>query len=206
MVPLTIEGAWEGASEVLVGDLKNMREVGVERNPNLPRDSTHQFDHIYWCEAGFTASAVIKGSLPPDGAKWLWGSTRPGCKLDLQGLQSDGQGVTRVWFLREESGYLRPVADARAVMVLTFLSQWDVNSRADPQTRFAELLLNPSANSTGSTYFAQTLFESASAACVILGQDRCKPKLRKLTTLGDPELSREVCGLLSSQFREECLK
>ena len=89
-------------------------------------------------------------------------------------------------------------------MVLTFLSQWNVNSKTDPQTRFADLLLNPSASTTGSAYFAQTLFESASAAYLILGQDRCKPKLRELAALGNSELSREVCGFLGSQFGEKC--
>ncbi len=203
--PLPMDGVWEHAEDVLVGDVRNIRLAGTQKVKHPLRPAPNPVDRIYWCEADFIARSSIKGRVPPPGTKFLWGSPRPGCQLSFYEQLRWPASVTRVWFCREEQGYLRPVADAGSLMFVSFKADWDSSPEQDPQTRFATLLLTPSAESTNRETFKQTFFASASTACLILGRAQCVNKIRTVAELHDPALTSTACDFLRTQFREKCL-
>jgi hypothetical protein len=185
---------------VVVGEVRNITSVGDEPVKDLPWPAGPWIKRIYWCEADFNAYAIIKGPPPALGKRYEWGAIRPGCKLDA--LPPDS---TRVWFIREEGDYIRPVVDAGGRFYVTFLVKWDYNSKEEPQTRLGRLLLNPTARHASLRQFAEEIYdELVTTGCMILGKARCVEEIRALTSLGDPDLTRAACDFLKSQFREQC--
>ena len=199
VAPIALEGTWEGAPTVVIGEVRNITAVGDEPALDLQWPAGPWIKRIYWCEADFYAYAPIKGTVPARGKKYLWGAIRAGCKLDP--LPPDS---TRVWFIREEGDYIRPVVDAGGRFYLTFRVKWDYKSSEDPETQFGRLLLNPKARNATIRDFAEAIDEPASTACFILGKARCVEEIRALTSLGDPDLTRAACDFLSSQYQEKC--
>jgi hypothetical protein len=146
----------------------------------------------------------LRGVLPAAGKKFLWGAVEPGC--DVTRFTDNKRGevgtVTKVWFLREEVNYLRPVVDAYGPFYCTFNALW--GNPANPEDRFAQLLLTPSANNQTLREFATGFFKTASVACMILGHKGCIDKIKTLASLGDLDLRNAACSYLKSQFGETC--
>jgi hypothetical protein len=106
----------------------------------------------------------VKGLAPGKGKEFLWATVKPGCEL-YPDESADKTPRTRVWFLREEGAYVRPVVDGFGLYYITFQSKWDNTPGLDPQIQFGELLLTPHARSGTLKEFAQGFFNPASTAC-----------------------------------------
>jgi hypothetical protein len=202
--PLTLLGVWESAPTVLVGEMRNVQPAGTQKVKNLPWPAPHTVNLIYWCKAQLSVYTVLKGHVPASGKEFLWGTAKPGCDLYSDEEMADNRPVTRVWFVREEGNYIRPVVDGFGIYYINFYAKWDNASKLDPQTQFGELLLTPSARSATLREFAQGFFNPASTACSILGRERCIERIRSLAALGEPELQRTACDFLKSEFRAAC--
>jgi hypothetical protein len=198
VAPLTMLGVWEASPAVVVGEVRNRRAVGRQEIQNPPWPVASTINRIYWCEAEFSAFAAIKGKLPSR-KRYFWGSVREGCKMDDLPPNS-----SRVWFIREEGDFIRPVVDGGGRLYLTFSANWDSNLAENPQIRFASLLLTPSAMSATLSEFAQGFDDPASTACFIIGRQQCTERIRSLSNLGDAALQRAACEFLHSQFQEDC--
>jgi hypothetical protein len=194
--PLLLVGEWDQAEAVVVGGVENIKQMGVQRSVHLSWPIPEGEYPIYWCEADFRVYATIKGRAPAAEKKFVWGSGVSGCKLPSHGQRQDVGPITQVWFVREEGNYLRPVADYSAQYFYELYASWDKEPSPPPQIRFAELLLTPSANGG--------FPEPASLACFILGRDECIRRIQALADLGDPDLRRQACSYLDSQFAAEC--
>jgi hypothetical protein len=112
--------------------------------------------------------------------------------------------MTRVWFVRQEGDYLRPVVDAGGPLCLTFNFKWSVKSGENPSEHFARLLLTPLAVASTPVEYAQRFFSFASPACSIMGKGECIGEIKALAAMGVPYLRREACDFLASQFHETC--
>lgn len=160
--------------------------------------------------ASFTTSCLlvrfVRGAVPNPGKKLLWGGGKADCDVRGYGKgATDAPGATRIWFLREESTYLRPVVDAYGVYFVGFTSAWPAADNADLAKTFAHLLLTPAAMNKSARDYGRTWdFELPSTACFLLGRTECIEQMRALAMLGDPLLRRHACEFLNSQFREAC--
>jgi len=205
--PLGLLGAWDQASLIVVADLQNVRALGSQTITKPPWPSLPNVLHVHWCEGDLHIYAVVKGSVGPDRRTFLWGQTTTDCDLSTyhgSGVDEQTGAMTRVWFLRQEGKYSRPVVDAGAPLCFTFNVKWDIKSPEKPSQQFARLLLTPDAVASTPVEYAQRFFHFASPACFIMGRDECVHQIKALADRGVPSLRREACEFLASQFHEEC--
>jgi hypothetical protein len=208
VAPIGLSGTWERAPAILVADLSHIAAVGVQRIKSPPWPASPDINRIYWCEGDLEVYSLIRGKVPLNGRKFLWGAATPGCDVTKvsYGRRWSDEAITHVWFIREEGGYLRPIVDAGGLYYYAFHTKWTGDSKEDPQERFAELLLTPSANDKTLREYAHGFFNLASNACFILGRPKCIEKINKLTQLGDADLRRAACDFLKSQFQANCAR
>ena len=137
-----------------------------------------------------------------NGANVIVGDVRNPYRPNEQGR---GNGpIQRVWFLRNEGDYLRPVVDAGSAFYLRLFPKWENDANVDHQAKFAELLLTPMANDRTLGEFAKGFSNPASVACEILGEMTCSLRIRDLAKLGDPQLRGAACNYLESQLFVKC--
>lgn len=199
-----LSGTWKQASHIVVGKLDEGTLVG-ETDP--PSYATEAVRKIYWCEGELQIVAYIRGSSVPTN-KYLWGSLQPECKPDQLpgGRNPYAEPVTRIWFLKIEDGYLRPILEGGGIHLLVLRREWPSNLRGNPERYLARLLLTPYADTGNAEEFALHFFSSASSACYILGWEDCKVEIRKLSLNRNGEIRKAACGYLRSQFAESCSK
>jgi len=116
VAPIGLVGTWERADDVVVGDVSNIQALGSQKisDSDRPRPVASTINEIFWCQADFHADSVVKGKIPTPGKKLIWAAIRPGCDIVRFhfGYEETTPPVTRVWFVREEGEYIRPVVDA----------------------------------------------------------------------------------------------
>jgi hypothetical protein len=206
-VPLGLLGNWERASSVVVADLRNVHYLGSPEITKPPWSKLPDRFTVYWCEADFVSHASVRGRLPRSGKKFLWGGARPGCEVNMPAREApEGAGPRmRVWFVREDGEYIRPVVDGFGPYFVELRANWEVPRGADPQRVFAQLLLSPAAVDEDARHYGQHWdFDLAMTACHILGKPECIEQINRLASLGDPLLRRRACEFLTSQFRAGC--
>jgi hypothetical protein len=160
---------------------------------------------LYWCQGDFRATAVVRGELGPR-ARYLWADSRPGCKLwDDNPSLIFHRFKTKVWFLREEGGFLRPPFDGGTDKFIGFFSKWDESSRLPARQRLGTLLLTPGANGDSLEEYARYLWDAGDIACELLGKAECVRQIRGLADLGNAELRDNACNFLKGQMEERCL-
>jgi len=200
-----IEGQWRRADDVIVGDVSNVVAKGTQEIASPPWPVSPNVREIYWCEADLRADAAVKGSLPPAGKKLLWGEIRPGCNLESfrYGYREASPPSTRVWFLRREGEYLRPVVDGGGAYFIAFHWKWADVPKADAPRVFALLALDPAAIDLGPEryYLALTSVEVARS---ILGDRELAVQLKALAARPIAELHKQACGYLEAELGEPC--
>ncbi len=170
-------GTWIQASHIVLGKLDRGKLVGETDPPSYASDSVRK---IYWCEGELRIDAYIRGTQVPTN-KYLWGSLQKECRSDqLPAGQNPYIGpVMRIWFLKIEGGYLRPILEGGGVHLLTLRGEWPSSPKEDRERYLARLLLTPYANSLNEEDYALHFFSNASNACFILGLGRLQ--------VGNPE-------------------
>ena len=204
--PLLLTGTWERAEAAVVAEVQNIRPLGVQRSVRLSWPVAEGTYSVYWCQGDFHVISIISGRAPADGKKFVWGSLMPGCRTFPPSQLPEKRPVTRVWFVREEGDFVRPVVDYHPEFFYELHTAWNESTSPAPQIRFAQLLLTPGANAPTLSEFATRGFpEPANLACFILGAAECISRIKALATLGDANLRRTSCSYLNSQFGEACL-
>jgi hypothetical protein len=200
-----IEAQWGLADDVIVGDVSNVIAKGSQAVANPPWPVAPDIQEIYWCEADFRADAVVKGGLPPAGKKFLWAEIRPGCNIDMfvYGYGKALTPTTRVWFLRREGNYLRPVADAGGAYFIAFRWKWTDVPKAAVSRLVAALLLDPTALDLGPGKYHIAL-DSVRVARSILGDEELSVRLKALAAPPIPELHKLACDYLEAELRAPC--
>src|SRR5438105_11999701 len=94
--PLSLQGEWESAPIVVVGDVRNILPAGTQNIRTLPPPASPTVKKIYWCIGDFEGDSAIKGRAPTSGKKFLWGTARPGCELYGPEQTQGEQHITRV--------------------------------------------------------------------------------------------------------------
>jgi hypothetical protein len=128
----------------------------------------------------------------------------PDCEVlnDVQPGWDDPR--TRVFFLRVENGFLRPVFDYGTHKYLGLLEAWDQSPQLPPTRRLGTFLLTPRANTGTLNTYAYYLADVGDIACDLLGKADCAKRIRQLTKLGNPLLSQYACGFLRGQLHVGC--
>jgi hypothetical protein len=201
-------GPWNRSDVVVVGDVSNVVEKGKQEIASPP--AFPNVREIYWCEADFRADVAIKGALPRPGEKLLWGEARPGCSLEAGwtwtrwGYRETSAPITRVWFLRREGEYLRPIVDAGGAYFASFHWKWANVPKGAEQRVFATLLMDPAALGLSPGNYDEAV-RNLYIAQSILGEQEVAVRVRALAALpGHPELRRDACGYLSGTLKEPC--
>jgi hypothetical protein len=200
-----LEGDWISSPIVAIGDVVNITSYGEQATDYLPRPTMQDVHRLYWCEGDFRVVAVVKGAFHELPKKYLWASTLPGCRL----LPDNPEAVanrdqTRVWFLREERGLLRPTFDYGTYRFLGILTRWDNGPRLPPRQRLGTLLLTPAANGVSLEDYAAYIWQIGDIACDLLGKLECGRQIRNLAKLGNPVLEEAACGFLKGQLEQDC--
>lgn len=200
---MVLGALWELSPIVALGDLADVSEFGVQVVDHLPAPIPENLHTLHWCQATFRPVAVVKGRLP-ETTRYVWGAIEPGCRLFYGNREAYEKRVTRMWFLREEQGLLRPLLDAGSAHFYGMFAKWTDGPDLPPRQRLGVLLLTPEAVASTRTEFAETMWDDADVACSLLGKMECVRRIKALTTLGEPALSRAACEYLRFQQGENC--
>jgi len=116
---------------------------------------------------------------------------------------------TRVWFLREEGGLLRPLYDgggARAF--IGFCAAWADGDPLPPRQRVGALLLTPSADCVTAPgemrHYINYLWQVGDLACLLLGKEECIRRVRSLTASLNVALRKGACEYLEKELETNC--
>jgi hypothetical protein len=195
---------WEDAMIVAVGEVLHAHTYGTHTYASLPSPA-HPWEHeLHWCVGDFHATAVVKGSLDGAPQTYLYVSWRDCEVLNSMAPDWGNEAKTRVFFLRVEGGFLRPVFDYGTHKYLGLLARWDQGPDLPPRQRLGSLLLTPYANKKTLNAYADYLGDIGDIACDLLGKADCARRIRKLARLGDPLLRENACGFLKGQLHEGC--
>ena len=201
---------WRNASIVAVGEITNAASYGVQAVDGLPWPGSVGVEKLYWCEGHFQVTAILKGSPSPTARKYLWAWPQPGCQLyDRDSTLLGSRYKTRVWFLREEGGFLRPLYDGGgAPRFVGFCEAWDDGAPLPPAQRVGVFLLTPwancAANSADMADYARYLWSVGDFACLLLGKQSCIQRLRSLGHSPHAALRKEACDYLKWQLQTAC--
>jgi hypothetical protein len=201
-----LTGSWESAPDVVVGDVSNIVALGAEKITSPPWPAYDSIHEIYWCQADFKADSAIKGDLPVPGKKFLWAAIRPGCGLELfrYGYDESQAPIVRIWFVREEGEYIRPVVDAGGVFFVSFHGKWFDPPKQEAPRILALLMLNPAALGMSTAHYSIIFNNPVMLARTILGEKEIVERLKALATSPDLELRESACYYLKDQFRIPC--
>jgi hypothetical protein len=195
-----LPGLWLASPIVAVGELKDVSPMGVQAPVRLPYPVIQDLHTLYWCEAKLSVTGVVKGALPTGLRRYVWGAVNPGCRTSYS---ADRERLrTKIWFLREEGGLIRPTFDGGTMLFYGLDADW-VESNRPAAERLADLLLTPSAHETPAE-FARGLVDAADLACILVGKAECARRIGALSELHDPDLSATVCAYLRAQLEEPC--
>jgi hypothetical protein len=195
---------WADATIVAVGKVVHVRSYGTQAVSHLPFPAPSWVHELYWCVGDFSAQAVVKGSLDAAPLRYLYLSS-PDCAVTNDTSPDWGdEAKTRVFFLRVEGGFLRPVFDYGTHKYLGLLTRWDQGPNLPARQRLGALLLTPHANNGTLKDYAEYLWYVGDIACDLLGKADCTRRIRKLAKLGNPLLRRNACGFLQGQLDEGC--
>jgi hypothetical protein len=195
---------WADATIVAVGEVIHVRSYGTQTVSRLPFPAPSWIHELYWCVGDFRAKAVVKGSLEAAPQRYLYVSS-PDCAVTNDAPPDWGdEAKTRVFFLRVEGEFLRPVFDYGTHKYLGLLPKWDPGPRPPPQQRLGALLLTPHANTDTLDAYANYLWDVGDIACDLLGKADCARRIRQLAKLGNPLLRQNACGFLQGQLDEPC--
>jgi hypothetical protein len=199
-------GTWERADDVVVGDVSNVQALGSQKISDPPWPVASTINEIFWCRADFHADSVVKGKIPTPGKKLIWAAIRPGCGLERfrYGYEESTPPVTRVWFVREEGEYIRPVVDAGAVFFASFHGRFTAAGKPEDWKRFALLFLNPEALGMSPAHYSVIFYYPVQLVRTILGDTECVEALRALSAYPDVSLHESVCTYLNSNFQQSC--
>ena len=198
---------WELASAVMVGDLTGVRYIGRQR---IPRDRlnpagqpvTRQW--LYWCQADLKWDVLIKGTPPPPAKKYVWSDSFPGC--DKHKFDNGATNVNlRVWLVREDGPYLRPVTDTRGLAYYPFQTTTKIEPGVNAAAQLGRLLMTPEASPNTASY-ENIFWGAASLARELLPTEEFRLRVLSLTSSGDARLGARACMFLEQSLREPCAR
>jgi hypothetical protein len=204
-----LSGSWEAAPNVVVGDVSNIVALGPQEIANPPWPVPNSVHEIYWCQADFKADAAIKGDLPSSGKKFLWAAIRPGCGFEWfrYGYDEKEAPTTRIWFVREEGEYIRPVVDAGGVFFVSLHGKWFNPPKQEAPRMLALLMLNPAALGMSTAHYSIIFNTPVQLVRTILGDAEMAERLSDLaasTASSDRDLHEAVCYYLKDQLGRSC--
>lgn len=198
---------WNRAENVLVGKVANVIPVGREEIVDPPPPLPATIHEIYWCQAEFTSLAAVKGHLPAVPKKLLWAVIRPECGVDVAAepeyANSSDPPMTRVWFLREEGEYLRPVVDG-GVFSISLRWKWTDVRAVDVPRLFAMLLIDARARGLSAKQYSMALPDAAEIARSILGDAEVAALLKAGAGVVTSDLREVMCQYLEHQSIGSC--
>jgi len=201
-----LAGMWLNSPIVAVGEVVNITSYGEQSVENIPWPMFPGVHRLYWCEGEFRAKAVVKGSLPLQGKKYLWGSGQSGCKLwDDNPRLMAYRARTRAWFLREEGDVLRPTFDGGTPYFISVLAKWDDASPLPVRRQLGVLLLTPRANCDTLDDYANYIWSAADIACELLDNNECEGRIRAFLKSKNVALRKSACDYLRAQRGELCV-
>jgi hypothetical protein len=183
-----------------------MTLYGEQDVDHLPWPMAPWIHKLYWCQADLHVVAVVKGVLHAPIKKYLWATSL----LRYCGAGDDdprlliNRAKTRVWFLREEGGFLRPPYDLdRGFGILT---KWEDGPRLPARQRLGTLLLTPDAVTDSIEGYARDyLWDVGDMACDLLGKPECVRQFRDLAKARNPVMRKQACLFLTYQLQEDCV-
>ena len=112
--------------------------------------------------------------------------------------------MTRVWFVREDGEYIRPVVDGGGVLFASFHVRFTAAGKPEDSKRFARLFLNPGALGMSPAHYAVVFHTPVEFARVILGDSEWADALKRVAASGDIRLRESACEYLHIYFQQDC--
>ncbi len=191
---------WSESTIVAAGQLTSVRRIG--RPIALVAPANNAPFTLYPCEGEFLPTAFVKGGIDSTRPKILLFSWSPRCSFG-GGKDFNVNPVERIWFLRQEDEWLRPIIDTYSGFLDLFEPFEASASIAETQARFARALLSPKIVAKDPAAFFRRLPEFYELSCQISGSDTCFANLRHMQQEAQPPLRAEICRWLASQF-DQC--
>jgi hypothetical protein len=191
---------WSRAALVVTGSVAHVNRIGV---PRLGKNVNSESITVYPCEAEFSPSIVVKGHAEDANRKLLWFSYFPNCAFPYRPEDTVGQ-VDRIWFLRVDGRWLRPVAD-NAAPFLGLFQPFSPNNDDSESIRRALIrqLLTPEAVARTNREFAEHFFDLFGVACEITTEQMCFQILSERYKESAPEVRAEICRFLAGSY-DQC--
>jgi hypothetical protein len=191
---------WSRAPFVVTGSIARVRRIGA---PRLGKNGNSESITVYPCEAEFLPSIVIKGQAQDANRKLLWFSYFPSCAFGHRPEETIGQ-VDRIWFLRVDGKWLRPVAD-NAAPFLGLFQRFSPDHDDSESLRRALVgqLLTPEAVAKTNRAFVERFDDLFGVACEITTEEICFQILTDRYNESAPDVRAEICRFLAGSF-DQC--
>lgn len=199
-----LEASWEYAPVIAVGRLRNVKEVGVQHLDSVPQGVDRAIKVLYWCQAELDVQLLVKGHLPPSQPKQhvLWPSRVPGCEFGREDATLTDEYI-RVWLLRVEGEFLRPLYDGGAATRIVLLARDPAERRNLTKQSLGSLFLRPSAYENGVDDLKSDIMSIGSIACSLLGRQECIQELRALANR-DQQMRARICEFIRASLENDC--
>lgn len=184
-----VESAWEVAESVVVGDLSHIRELGIQNVNDLPWPASSGPATLHWCQGELSVVATIRGTAPKS-SKYVWASAIPGCKIPGWQQPRKERPVTRVWFLRNERDFLRPIVDYVQSYFYEVSVPWVPSAQPSSRVAFARALITLNVAAVPEQEVEGAFYTPAAIACSILGDEECIERIRRLSVSTNPKVRR----------------
>ena len=194
---VSLSQLWLGASSVIVGSATEVHRV---RGPQLLKQHDGSSVSVYACEANLTISNTIRGKVTT--SRVLWFSYSPDCPL-ASWPYDKLVDCDRVWFVREDAGWLRPVYDNAAVYLEISRSSNLATGGGEMQAAFVHALLSAGNLEPASGGLANRLVEFYSLAVEIVGEEASLKMLAELQKQASVALRSEICRMVAGTY-DEC--
>ena len=195
---VSLSSLWEAASFVAIGKMTDVHRTG---NGQVFRPKRGSPFTIYPCRAAFSPSSSIKGANPAALTNFFWFSVAADCPLANRFQTNSGSDKTvRVWFLRQENSWLRPIVDNAAVFL--DIAPPPEMPGIDSRVAFARSLLSPATVLIIPEAAAGRLLELYGLACAVGGERLCDELLASLQTQAPDPLKNAICRLAALPLGE----
>ncbi len=198
----TLYATWLESSLVVMGDIVNTREYGVEKVKNLPWPVQSEVEHLYWCKGVLQVGATVKGKKSAKVLEVYWASVQKGCAVHGGGYKP--QELTKVWFVRMDGPFAVLLDAHHYKKYLGLRARWAGLPEAEVRHWLGSVLLTPGTGRSDVREFADRIWENGDLACELLGREKCVSEAKKVAQREGGPVRDAVCQYLLAQQGTKC--
>jgi hypothetical protein len=199
----TLHATWLESSVVVIGDIANGREYGVQEVERMPWPVQQGLRYLHWCKGELHVTATIKGEGLGRSLQVFWASVQRGCAIESKDARQS-RHLTKVWFARMQGPFTVLLNAHHYRRYLGLQVRWEGGSDLAARDWLGSILLTPGAEGATAGDFADRIWEQGDLACALLGRDKCVREITKTASRQIGPVRDAVCQYLLAQHGVKC--